>query len=46
MSRLSDHRVWLLLASLTVAALMWACSSDSPAPGSGGEGASDAMTQG
>jgi hypothetical protein len=28
MLRLTDHRVWLLLASLTIAALVWACSSD------------------
>jgi hypothetical protein len=28
MLRLSDHRVWLLLASLTIAIFVWACSSD------------------
>jgi hypothetical protein len=48
MARSSDHRVWLLLASFAVAALMWACSSDNAVPsgGSPNEGASDAMTQG
>ena len=28
MLRPSDHRVWLLLASLTIALFVWACSSD------------------
>jgi len=41
MSRPSDHRVWLLLASLTIAVLVWACSSDTTPTGT-----PDAMTQG
>ena len=38
MLRPSDHRVWLLLASLTIALFVWACSSDTTGPSDSGGG--------
>ncbi|MGA7123419.1 MAG: hypothetical protein WBY94_25170 [Polyangiaceae bacterium] len=45
MSRISDHRVWLLLASLTIAVFVWACSSDTSS-GPSDSGGSNSMSGG